>query len=89
VTTNPSKCLSTIRIAKATKLDNVLTRLPEIPVHVLLIWGDNDQVTPPDVAYQFRDNLPNAKLIMLAECGHVPMMEKPEAFNKALEEFLY
>ena len=89
VTTDPFKCLSTIRTAKATKLDNVLTRLPAIPVPVLLVWGDEDQITPPYVAYQFRDNLPNAELVMLSKCGHVPMMEKPGEFNYALEEFLF
>jgi len=88
VTTHPSKCLSSIKIAKAAKLDNVLPLLPEISIPVLLVWGTEDQVTPPRVAYQFRDNFPNAKLVLLSECGHVPMMEKPEAFNNAVEEFL-
>jgi pimeloyl-ACP methyl ester carboxylesterase len=40
------------------------------------------------VANQFRDNLPNSRLLVLSECGHAPMMEKPEAFNQALDEFL-
>jgi pimeloyl-ACP methyl ester carboxylesterase len=88
VTTDPDKCLSTVKIARATKMDNVSLRLPAISAPVLLVWGKNDQITPPDVAYQFRDNFPNARLLMLPECGHVPMMEKPHEFNTALENFL-
>ena len=88
VTTNAYKCLCTIKAAKSTQRDQVLACLPEIQTPVLLIWGDDDKITPPDVAYQFRNNLPNAKLIMLAQCGHAPMMERPTAFNSALEEFI-
>jgi len=55
----------------------------------LLIWGEDDRVTPRDVATQFRDNLPDARLIMLSECGHAPMMEKPGGFNIEAERFLF
>ena len=88
VTTNTYKCLCIIKAAKSTQRDQVLTRLPEIKTKVLLVWGNNDQITPPAVAHQFQRNLPNAKLIMFPWCGHAPMMEKPAAFNKALEEFI-
>ena len=88
VTTNAYRCLCTIRAAKATQRDQVLWRLPEIQTPVLLIWGEDDRITPPDVAFQFRDNLPNAKLVILPACGHAPMMEKPAEFNNALADFL-
>lgn len=87
-TTDAYKCLSIIKAAKSTQRDHVLARLPEIKMPALLIWGNDDLITPPAVARQFNDNLPNSELVMLKECGHAPMMERPEAFNKALEEFL-
>ena len=88
-TTNLAKCFAIIRAAKSTKKDNVLMSLPEIKMPVLLIWGQDDKITPPDVAWQFKDNLQDATLITLTECGHAPMMEKPVEFNQALEGFLF
>lgn len=88
VTSNRFKCLSVIKAAKSTQRDNVLMRLPEIQTPVLLIWGNDDEVTPLAVAHQFRDTLPNPRLVILPDCGHAPMMEKPEEFNAELEEFL-
>lgn len=88
VTTSPYKCLCIIKAAKATQRDQVLTRLPDIKTPVLLVWGNEDQITPRAVAQQFRDSLPYATLIILPNCGHAPMMERPTDFNKALQEFL-
>lgn len=87
-TTNAYKCLSIIKAAKSTQRDHVLAHLPEIKTPVLLVWGKDDIITPPAVARQFDENLPNSKLIMLDKCGHAPMMERPEEFNMALDEFL-
>jgi len=87
-TTNTYKCLCMIKAAKSAQRDNVLTRLADIRTPVLLIWGNDDRITPLAVAYQFKNNLLNSKLVVLAECGHAPMMEKPEVFNAALAEFL-
>ncbi len=88
VTTNPAKCMSIIKVAKSTQRDSVLDCLPEIQTPVLLVWGNDDTITPPAVADQFLDNLPNSRLVLLPDCGHAPMMERPEAFNEALESFL-
>ncbi|WP_118974265.1 alpha/beta fold hydrolase [Taibaiella koreensis] len=88
ITTNPFKCLCSIKIAKSAQRGNVLRQLPGILTPVLLIWGENDQITPPAVALEFRDHLPNARLVLLQECGHAPMMERPDDFNLALAEFL-
>jgi len=82
------KCLRIIRTSKKTQRSYVTALLPEIKLPVLLIWGKEDNVTPPRVAEEFRSLLPNARLVYLSPCGHAPMMEKPPAFNEALEQFL-
>lgn len=82
------KCLRIIRTSKRTQNSYVTDLLPHIKLPVLLIWGEEDNVTPPNVAEDFQRMLPDAKLVFLSQCGHAPMMEKPEEFNKILERFL-
>jgi pimeloyl-ACP methyl ester carboxylesterase len=53
-----------------------------------LIWGKNDNITPADVAEEFHKLIPHSELRWIDACGHIPMMEQPEAFNKLLEGFL-
>jgi pimeloyl-ACP methyl ester carboxylesterase len=62
--------------------------LHKIRMPVSLIWGKNDKVTPPEVAIEFHECLPNSELVWIDKCGHAPMMEQPEEFNRALEGFL-
>jgi pimeloyl-ACP methyl ester carboxylesterase len=88
ITTDARKCLSIVRMAKSAQRHYVADLLPEIPTPVLLIWGEEDRITPPAVAREFESLLPNARLIMLPQCGHAPMMEKPAAFNAVLEQYL-
>lgn len=88
ITTDNRRCLHIIRTAKSAQRNNVAHLLPEITVPSLLIWGEDDKITPPDVAYEFKNGLPDASLVMLPHCGHAPMMERPEDFNTALETFL-
>ena len=62
--------------------------LPNIKTPTLLIWGENDLVTPPEVAREFKSLLPNSKLEWIKKCGHAPMMEHPKEFNKILFNWL-
>lgn len=73
-----------VRIAKSAKHDNVAGRLKDVRCPVLLIWGMQDQITPPDVAEDFRRALRHSELAWLNECGHAPMMEQPKAFADEL-----
>lgn len=82
------KCLRIIKTSKRTQNTYVTDLLPQIKLPVLLIWGRDDNVTPPNVAEDFQRMLPDAKLVFLSECGHAPMMEKPKEFNKILESFI-
>jgi pimeloyl-ACP methyl ester carboxylesterase len=82
---------SVIRIlamAKSAIRHNMNKDLHKIKVPVSLIWGRNDKITPPEVAIEFNQLLPDSELHWIDECGHAPMMEQPEAFNKALKGFL-
>ena len=82
---------SVIRIlamAKSAIRHNMNKDLHKIKVPVALIWGRNDKITPPEVAVEFNQLLPDSELHWIDQCGHAPMMEQPEAFNKALKGFL-
>ncbi len=85
---NRNKLIRTIAIAKSAIRHNMAQDLPKMKMPVCLIWGKNDTVTPPDVAEEFHRLLPNSELFWLDKCGHAPMMERPEAFNKLLEPWL-
>jgi len=80
--------MSIVRTAKSAQRHYVADLLPAIIVPTLLIWGDNDNITPPHVAREFEQYLPNATLVMLKQCGHAPMMEVPDEFNRILHKFL-
>ena len=58
-----------------------------VKVPVLIIAGAQDKVCPAKAIDQVRATLPDAALIMLAGCGHIPKLEKPDEVNKALAEF--
>ena len=77
-----------IKMARSTKEETVAARLDEIEAPTLLIWGRNDLITPPDVAGEFLDRIPDSELHFVEECGHAPMMERPEAFNAIMLQFL-
>lgn len=88
VANNIPKALRIIAIAKSAQRHNMAAELPKIDTPTLLIWGLNDTITPPIVAYDFNRLLPNSKLRFIDKCCHAPMMEHPETFNSILEEFL-
>ena len=61
--------------------------LPRIAVPTLLIWGELDARSPLAVARQFEQAIPDATLVVLADCGHVSNLERPEQFTDAVRTF--
>lgn len=82
------KALRVLKIARAAQRQNLRDTIGNIHVPVLLVWGLNDNVTPPNVAHEFHKLLPNSELRFLDRCGHAAMMERPEAFNRVLKDYL-
>lgn len=65
-----------------------VNRLGEITAPALVIYGDLDQSGSVSAAPFMAATLPNARLVVIEGTAHVPMMEKPEAFNRVVGEFL-
>lgn len=59
-----------------------------IAAPALVVWGDKDAVIPPDQAEVAVQTIPGATLVVMPGTGHVPFVEDPERFNRALLAFL-
>jgi 2-hydroxy-6-oxonona-2,4-dienedioate hydrolase len=82
------KTLKVISLARSAIKNNLGDELKQIKLPTLLIWGNNDSITPPFVGREFNKLIPNSELHFIDHCGHAPMMEVPDEFNVILAEFL-
>ena len=82
------KAIKIIALAKNAIRNNMGEEVSQIKQPTLLIWGNNDAITPPFVGHEFHKLIPNSELHFIDKCGHAPMMERPEEFNTILLKFL-
>lgn len=83
-----NKVIRVLATAKSAIRQNLAEEVAKITAPTLLIWGNNDTITPPFVGEEFHKLIPNSQLIFIDKCGHAPMMEQPEEFNRYLGKFL-
>lgn len=88
ITNSRIKVIKIIALAKSAIRNNLGEELNQIKQPTLLVWGNNDTITPPFVAKEFNKLIPNSELHFIDKCGHAPMMEVPEEFNAVLHKFL-
>jgi pimeloyl-ACP methyl ester carboxylesterase len=88
IVNNREKVLRVVSLAKSALRHNLREELVKLQMPVLLVWGKNDNITPAFVGEEFKKHVPHAELHIIDECGHAAMMEKPEAFNDILHNFL-
>lgn len=77
-----------LQVRRSARRCNLEDRLGDIRCPTLLVWGMEDRITPRDVAIRFLEGIPTATLRLVPECGHAPMLEHPDAFARAVGEFL-
>jgi 2-hydroxy-6-oxonona-2,4-dienedioate hydrolase len=82
------KAIKIIALAKSAIRNNLGEELNQIKQPTLLVWGNNDTITPPFVGREFHRAIPNSELHFIDKCGHAPMMEVPDEFNQILHKFL-
>ncbi len=83
-----NKLIKTLAIAKSAIRHNMAKDLPKMKTPTCIIWGKNDNVTPPEVAEDFDKLLPDSDLYWIDKCGHAAMMEHPDHFNELLYNWL-
>ncbi len=83
-----NRAIRVVATAKSAIRHNLGDKLHQIKAPTLLIWGKQDQVTPPFVAEKFDELIDDSRLVWIDKCGHAPMMEHSEEFNSHLENFI-
>jgi pimeloyl-ACP methyl ester carboxylesterase len=72
----------------ASRESNLPEKLDEIRQPTLVITGDDDRIVPTEQSLRLADELPNANLQVIPQCGHLPHEECPSEFMQALTDFL-
>jgi len=62
--------------------------LAAIGCPTLVVAGDEDTLTPPDLAVEIAQGIPHARLEVVAECGHLSTLDQPERINALLDSWL-
>ncbi|MFQ3582518.1 MAG: alpha/beta fold hydrolase [Chloracidobacterium sp.] len=68
--------------------DALEPRLPTITAPTLIIWGKQDALLPLHSGEIIKSGLPTANVVVLDRCGHMPPIERPDAFRREVERFL-
>ncbi|MDB4349700.1 alpha/beta hydrolase [Omnitrophica bacterium] len=76
-----------VRLSKSAKGYNVKDALHLVDCPTLLIWGREDTITPPSVAFEFKKYIKKSQLKFIDRCCHAPMVEYPDEFEKIILEF--
>jgi pimeloyl-ACP methyl ester carboxylesterase len=63
-------------------------RLPEIRRPTLIVWGEKDSIIPVHDAQEFERLIPDSRKVVMKDTGHIPMAERPGAFNEVMMGFL-
>ena len=75
-------------LVRSSRRDSVETFLNKLDHRVMLLWGLEDRITPPETALHFHDFLQNSEIRFIEKCGHLPMIEEPGLFTGHLISFL-
>lgn len=79
-------CHLTDLAAYAPELPETLSALQTLPLSV--IWGTRDRILGPAPLAHWRRAFPHSPVLELDDCGHFPQLERPDAFNAALESLI-
>jgi len=62
--------------------------LSEIGCPTLVLVGEGDELTPPELAREIAADILGSRLVVVPNCGHLSTLEKPDAVNAAMHEWL-
>jgi pimeloyl-ACP methyl ester carboxylesterase len=81
--------LMTAKLGWSPRMHNPHLRkwLHRISAPTLIIWGDDDQLLPAAYGPAYRDLIPASSLHIIAQCGHLPHVEKAQEFVAKVTQF--
>ena len=65
-----------------------ITRLNEIKVPTLILWGEQDEVAPVEHGYRFKKDIADSELIVYKDIAHMPQLENPVQSARDVDKFL-
>jgi pimeloyl-ACP methyl ester carboxylesterase len=63
------------------------SRLAAVTTPTMVVWGQSDRVVTPAYGRAYAKAISNARFELIAECGHMPQLEKPEALMALVRQF--
>ncbi len=66
---------------------HIRERLPEVSARTLVVWGTRDPLVPLWHAFEYDALIPDSRVVIFRDTGHVPQIERPQRFNAELAEF--
>ena len=85
---NRNALLETARQCIPPDADELVTKYKSITVPTLILWGRHDKVVSLKVGELLSQALPNSRLEIFEECGHIPQEEWPEKTIASISRFL-
>jgi pimeloyl-ACP methyl ester carboxylesterase len=85
---NPEIARSTPKAWDSINGTDLTQHLKNIAAPALVIFGKQDGTVPVEQAYLFKEQCPSARLVVIDECGHFPMIEKFDEYFISLDAFL-
>jgi 3-oxoadipate enol-lactonase len=79
---------SYLKTIEAMTMYQPVADLSRIKVPVQIIVGADDKLTPPSISQRMAAAIPHARLLVIANAGHLSNLEQPDAFNACAREFL-
>ncbi|MBN2605224.1 MAG: alpha/beta hydrolase [Bacilli bacterium] len=85
---NPAFLDAMVRLTKSAETHDVVAQLGNIRVKTLIIASEEDYLTPVFEQKMLHHNIKNSELVVIPECGHASMYEKPEIFTSLILGFI-
>jgi len=82
------RLFNVVRALRAARRYPARAALAALECPVLMIWGANDGVTPPAEWERYAGGMARGEFRTIPDCGHVPMLERPDEFNRLLLDFV-
>ncbi|BBD64040.1 2-hydroxy-6-oxohepta-2,4-dienoate hydrolase [Nostoc commune NIES-4072] len=67
---------------------NLANRIAQVDKPTLILWGEADDMLPPEDAKKFQQSIAKSQLIKLKNCGHAPQIEQPQITSQHILQFL-